>query len=141
MRGHLVTLEVAGEVEIRRLSPGDADQILDILSSVIQGAANRQLLTGVPFDLSNPASVFATFLSGLHVARKQAREFVISLLAEDVRPQVTFGDLGTLLTAMTTHPDVVGFFANARPALESPLAAHLREQFKTTTPEETAPES
>lgn len=142
MKGHPVILEEAGETELRRLSAGDWDEILDILDAIIEGAGNRHLLTGVPFDLSSPASIMVTFLSGLRTARKRVRSFLVSLLPEDVREQVTFSDVGTLITAATSHPDVERFFTNVRGASESPLYARMKAQMTPPeTPTETSPES
>lgn len=137
MRGHPVTLE-AGETEIRRLSAGDFERLMDIAGDILENAANRALLTGVPFDPKSPASLTVTLIAGLRGVRAQLREFAASLLPDT--QEVTLTDLGAIIEAMATHPDIVRFLAFMRRTRQSPLVAQIEAQLNGT-PAETGPES
>ena len=138
MRGHPVTLE-AGETELRRLSPGDIELLLDLACTGMEGAANRSLLTGVPFDLKSPASLLVTLLSGVRAVRKPLVEFLCSLIPAEARKVMTGPDVGTVMEALVTHPDVLRFFGSVRRVSQGEIAAHIRDRLKT--PSETSPES
>lgn len=129
MRGHPVKLE-AGETELRRLSAGDFERLLDIGADILENAANRSLLTGVKFDPSNTASLMVTLFAGLRGVRAQIREFAVSLVPEGTA--VTGNDLGLIIEAMTTHPDVTGFLESMRRIAKSQFAVDAMAQLNET---------
>jgi hypothetical protein len=103
------------------------EKIFDMVTTAVEASANRSLLTGVPFSLTSPASWAVTLLAGLRQVRTQVRELAVSLLPEDVRPNVTGLDIGTILEALATHPDVLGFLGSLRRLVKSEAAATVKQ--------------
>lgn len=139
MRGHSVTLSGDRKVEIRRLGLDDIEAFSEILGSIMEGAANRALLTGVPFDLSSTASIAATFASGLRYAKRPLREWVVSLISIP-ESEMALEDWGAVLHAMTSHPDATSFLEWLRLTGKTEFAAQVKALVKTPPPE-ASPES
>lgn len=142
MKGHSFKTDEGKEIEMRRLGLDDIDHALEIVASVVEGSANRSLLTGVPFDVSSAASIAVTFAAGMRYAKRPLREWLQTLIPQDQQAEMALPDWGAAFLAMTTHPDALSFLGYVRRIGASKFVEELKELVRPlTTDQATSPES
>lgn len=127
--GHPVELST-GPCELRRLGLDDIDFALEVVTAVLEGAANRSLLTGEPFNVSSPPNFAATMAAGFRYAKHPLREWLQSLVPEDRRAAITLPDWGKILLALTTHPDALDFLVPVRQIMKSVFVEQIAKLIK-----------